>query len=127
LEWEVESAGTLGVHGCPPHQFSRKVAAEYGIDISEKTCRQLTKEDIKKFDRIYVMDDENYLEVQRISAGNWDSGKVDLILNELYPGEERIVPDPVCGGEEGFRIVFESLDKACDAIIKKYAPTLHSI
>src|SRR4051795_6992226 len=106
LDWEVESAGTLGSHASPPHRFSVKVAAEYGIDISEKTCRLLTKDDIRRFERIYVMDDENYLEVERISAGNWDSGKVDLILNELYPGEDRIVPDPLFGGEEGFRTVF---------------------
>jgi protein-tyrosine phosphatase len=128
LDWEVDSAGTLGHNvGCAPHHFSQKVARQYGVDICEQKCRHFTKDDIKNFDRIYVMDDENYLDVKRISGGNWDSGKVDLIMNEVYPGEDRIVPDPWFGGEEGFHKVYEMLDKACDAIIKKYSHSLHSI
>lgn len=128
LNWEVDSAGTLGRNeGCAPHAFSQKVALDNGLDICELKCRYFTKDDIKNFDKIYVMDDENYLDVKRISGSNWDSGKVDLILNELYPGEDRIVPDPWHGGEEGFRKVYETLDKACDAIIKKYAPSMHLV
>lgn len=128
LDWEIDSAGTLGHNvGCPPHHLSQKVARQYGMDICEHKCRNFSKEDIKNFDKIYVMDDENYLDVKRISVKNWDAGKVDLIMNELYPGEDRIVPDPWYGGEEGFHKVYEMLDKACDAIIKRYAPSMHSI
>jgi len=128
LDWTIDSAGTLGRNeGCAPHQFSQKIGRLHGIDISDKKCRYFTSDDIKNFDRIYVMDDENYLHVKKISGTNWDSGKVDLILNELYPGEDRIIPDPWFGGEEGFHKVYEMLDRACDAIVKKYAPVLHSI
>jgi protein-tyrosine phosphatase len=128
LDWTIDSAGTLGRNeGCPPHQFSQKVVGLNGIDISEKKCRYFTPDDIKHFDKIYVMDDENYLHVKKISGANWDSGKVDLILNELYPGEDRIIPDPWFGGEEGFHKVYDMLDKACDAIIKKYASIMHPV
>lgn len=128
LDWEVKSAGTLGRNaGCPPHHFSQKVARQYGIDICDQKCRNFTCEDIKNFDKIYVMDDENYLDVKRISGKNWDSGKVDLIMNELYPGEDRIIPDPWYGGEEGFHKVYEMLDKVCDAIIRKYASSMHLV
>jgi protein-tyrosine phosphatase len=128
LDWEVDSAGTLGQNeGCAPHKFSQKVALEYGVDICQHKCRYFTKDDIKNYDKIYVMDDENFLDVKRISGKNWDSGKVDLIMNELYPAEDRIVPDPWHGREEGFHKVYDMLDKACDAIIKKYAPTMHTV
>lgn len=128
LDWEVDSAGTLGRNeGCAPHKHSQKIAKQYGIDISEQKCRYFTKEDMKNFDKIYVMDDENYLDVKRLSGNNWDAGKVNLILNELYPAEDRIVPDPWYGGEEGFHRVYELLDKACDMIIKKYSPTMHVV
>ena len=46
--------------------------------------------------------------------------KVDLILNELYPGENRGVPDPWFGAEDGYHKVFDMLDKACDKIIERY-------
>jgi protein-tyrosine phosphatase len=128
LDWQIDSAGTLGRNeGCAPHHFSQKVARKFHIDIREHKCRPFVKEDMKNFDKIYVMDDENYLDVKRISSNYWDSGKVDLILNELYPAEDRIVPDPWFGGEEGFNKVYEMLDKACDAIVRKYAPTMHPI
>jgi protein-tyrosine phosphatase len=128
LDWVIDSAGTLGRNeGCAPHKFSQKIAKQFDLDISQQKCRYFTKDDMKNFDKIYVMDDENYLDVKRISGSYFDSGKVDLILNELYPGEDRIIPDPWYGGEDGFHKVYEILDKACDAIIRKYAPTMHSI
>ena len=42
-----------------------------------------------------------------------------LILNELYPGENRNVPDPYYGGDQGFENVYQMLDKACDNIASK--------
>src|SRR4051812_8308896 len=94
LNWEVDSAGTDGYQpGCPPHHFSQKVAKNYGIDISTQKCRHFRPGDIETFDRIYVMDDENYDEVRRISGKKWNPQKVDFLLNEVYPGKDKIVPD----------------------------------
>lgn len=120
LNWQVESAGTESYHiGKPPHQLSQKVAQQNGIDISHQHCRQFTKEDILQFDRIYVMDSSNYVDVKRICGKLWDEGKVDLLLNELYAGENRSIPDPWYGNEDGYHIVFEMISRACDNIIQK--------
>lgn len=119
LDWEVDSAGTNGYQpGCPPHHFSQKVAKFYGIDIGEQKCRHFTKNDIDKFDTIYVMDEENYYDVQRICGEKWDPKKVDFLLNEIYPMQNRMVPDPWFGGEDGFHKVYEMIDEACEAIVK---------
>jgi protein-tyrosine phosphatase len=45
---------------------------------------------------------------------NWDEKKVSLILDQLYPGENREVPDPWYGTEKDYHIVFEMLEKACE-------------
>lgn len=121
LHWEVDSAGTGNYHiGEKPHQLSQKVALHNGIDISAQRCRQFTKEDIRNFDLIYVMDADNYTDVKRICGEYWDAAKVTLILEGLYPGEEKEVPDPWYGTEKDFHIVFGLLSRACDAIIDRY-------
>ena len=122
LNWLVDSAGTANYHKDePPHRLSQKVSKLNGIDISHLRGRQFMKEDMIEFDKIYVMDEENYAEVKRISRNNWNEQKVDLLLNELYPNENRSVPDPWYGAEEGYHKVFDMINKACDEIIEKYA------
>ncbi len=122
LDWEVDSAGTAGYHvGEAPHRLSQKVAKLNGIDIGQQQCRQFVQEDMQQFDRIYVMDSSNYNDVRRISAGLWNDNKTDLLLNELYPGQNRNVPDPWYGEEDGYHKVFDMIDKACEAIVKKYS------
>ena len=118
LDWTVDSAGTAGYHiGEAPHHLSQKVAKMNGIDISKQQCRKFCKEDILRFDKIYVMDSSNYEDVKRACGNLWDSSKVDFLLNELYSGEDREVPDPWYGGEDGFHVVFEMLDRACEKIV----------
>ena len=121
LDWVVDSAGTGGYHiGEQPHVLSQKVARLNGVDITNQQCRQFTREDILVFDRILVMDTDNYQEVKRICGANWNGAKVDYLLNALYPGENREVPDPWYGTEKDYHLVFEMLDKACDKIIEDY-------
>jgi protein-tyrosine phosphatase len=122
LQWIVESAGTGAWHlGQPPHRLSQKVALKNGIDISGQRCRLFRKEDMLHFNRIYVMDKENYNDVKMMSGELWEAGKVDLLLNELYPGEDRAVPDPYYGAEADYLEVFDLVSRACDKIILKYA------
>lgn len=121
LDWMVDSAGTTGhCIGIEPHHLSQKIARLNGIDISTQQCRRFTKEDMLAFDRIYVMDIDNYQEVKRISRNNWDEKKVSLLMDELYPGQQHEVPDPWYGAEDGYHTVFEMIDKACDCIIARY-------
>jgi len=122
LKWKVDSAGTANYHvGEPPHKLSQKVARVNGINISQQCCRQFKKDDMLAFDKIYVMDSENYIDVRRISGELWDEEKTDLLLNELYPGKNMGVPDPWYGNEDGYHKVFKLISDACDMIIEKYS------
>jgi protein-tyrosine phosphatase len=122
IDLRVDSAGTAGYHiGEPPHHLSQKVAWMNGVDIGTHRGRQFSKDDMDVFDRIYVMDSANYNDVRRIAGEKWDPARVDLLLNELYPGQNRAVPDPWYGEEEGYHTVYDMVDKACRNIIKKHS------
>ena len=122
LNWTVDSAGTAGYHiGEAPHHLSQKVAKLNGIDISKQKGRKFRKEDILFYDKIFVMDNSNYNDIKHICGNYWKEEKVDLLLNELYPSEDRDVPDPWYGGEDGFHVVFEMIDRACENIVSKYS------
>lgn len=119
LDWEVDSAGTGNYHiGEAPHHISQKVAMCNGIDISAQQCRQVQPEDIDRFDCILVMDRSNYQDVKRIMGAGWNPDKVSLLLDVLYPGEEKEVPDPWYGTEPGYHEVYAMLDKACERFIQ---------
>jgi protein-tyrosine phosphatase len=121
LDWEVDSAGTLGHQiGCQPHQLSQKLARIHGFDISYQACRKLTEKDLEIFDKIYVMDSENYADVISLAKKSGTENKVDFLLNELHPGRNFNIPDPWYGGEDGYHQVYEMIENACRAIVKKY-------
>lgn len=114
---EVDSAGTAAYHvGEPPDERSREVAAKHGIDISGQRARQFEVSDFDRFDKIYAMDSQNFSNIAALARNNNDLDKVDMILNESYPGENRQVPDPYYGGKNGFEKVYQMLDEACEKI-----------
>lgn len=122
LNWQVESAGTGGWHvGNPPHPLSQKIARLNGVDISQQKARQFAASDMQDFDKVYFMDSANYTDARHLAGPLWNEAKADLLMNELYPGQNRAVPDPYYGTEEGYHQVFAMLAKACDCIIEKYS------
>jgi protein-tyrosine phosphatase len=120
LNWEVDSAGTNGYHvGEAPHRFSQKVAKHRGIDISTQQCRKFSKNDFDHFDKIYAMSADIIKEMKLISKEKYDPAKVDLLLNECCPGENKDVPDPWYGAEAGYHTVYDMIDEACEAIVQR--------
>lgn len=121
LNWKVDSAGTNGFHvGEQPHRLSQKVARLKGIDISKQQCRRFAKEDFQRFDKIYAMAADVVEEMKWVGKDEYNDAIVDLLLNEVYPGKDLDIPDPWYGTEPGYHKVYDLIEKACDAIIKKY-------
>ena len=122
LNWSIESAGTNGYHtGEPPHRLSQKVAKLNGLDICNQRSRRFVAEDFERFDKIYAMSSDVIDEMKIIARKKFDASKVDLLMNELYPGKDLDVPDPWYGPEPGYHDVYAMIDKACDLIVRKYA------
>lgn len=120
LDIEVDSAGTAGYHiGDPPDSRMRATAKRFGVSIDALIARQFVVSDFDQFDLIYAMDTSNYNNILALSRNDKEEQKVKLILNESHPGQNLSVPDPYYGGDQGFIDVFNLLDEATDAIMKK--------
>ncbi|TRZ41058.1 low molecular weight protein-tyrosine-phosphatase [Robertkochia solimangrovi] len=116
-EITVDSAATSNYHiGSTPDPRSISTAILHNIDISDQRGRQFQVSDFDHFDKIYVMDNSNYRNVKALARDRKDIEKIDLILNTIFPGQDRDVPDPYYGGEDGFEKVYKMLDEACSNI-----------
>ncbi|MFL9830745.1 low molecular weight protein-tyrosine-phosphatase [Flavobacterium sp. ARAG 55.4] len=119
-KFTIDSAGTGSWHvGHQPDSRSIAVAKKYQLDISGQKGRQFKPADFDTFDYIYVMDNSNYRDVIHLAKNESQKAKVQIILNELYPGENVDVPDPYYGIENGFETVYQMLDEACENIAAK--------
>lgn len=123
LDWQIDSAGTGPWHvGEPPHKGSQRVCKKYGVDISGQRGRQFHKEDFLSYNKIYVMDSENYQEVKRVAGELFDEAKINFVMNELHDGKNINVPDPwFANTDAAFEEVYKLLDNATEKIIEKYA------
>lgn len=116
----IDSAGTGGWHvGEKPDERSIQIAKENGLDISHQECRKFQLLDFDLFDYIYVMDNSNYKDIVSLSRNKSDREKVHLILNEIDSNNNKNVPDPYYGGTNGFKLVYDMLDEACEVIANK--------
>ena len=122
LNWTIESAGTNGYHtGEAPHRLSQKVAKLNGIDICDQRARQFVKADMDRYDKIYALADDVADEIRRIAKEKYDPAKVDMLMNEAYPGKNHSVPDPWYGPEPGYHEVYQLIEEACDKIVERYS------
>ena len=122
LNWTIESASTNGIHvGEAPHHFIQKVAKQNGINICNQLSRKFEAKDFEKYNKIYVMAADVMQDVKRIAGEYFNEHKADYFLNELHAGKNEDVPDPWYGNEDGYTIVYELINKTCDAIIAKEA------
>jgi protein-tyrosine phosphatase len=116
----VDSAGTGSYHiGSPPDPRSIQVSQDNGIDISQQSARQFQSSDFTKFDRIFVMDQQNYRDVIAKANNQDEIDKVELLCEVACMGV-RPVPDPYYGGDEGFKSVFDLVKTACHRIAKQW-------
>jgi protein-tyrosine phosphatase len=100
--------------------LSQKVAKLNSVDISDQAARAFTADDFDRFDKIYAMSSDILVDMKRIAKKKFIPEKTDLLLNEVFPGENLDVPDPWYGEEPGYHEVFRMIDEACEKIIEKY-------
>lgn len=113
----IESSGTSSYHvGEKPDPGSQRVARErIGLDICYQRSQQLTRRHVEEFDVLVAMDASN----KRVAEG-WDIGKSIRLLREWEPtatDQNKDVPDPWGGGGSQFDLVFDIVDRCCDALL----------
>lgn len=111
LGWEVDSAGTGDWHvGQAPDRRSTAVAKLNGVDISGQRAQHFTWELFANYDRIFVMDHQNYKDVVGLAKDEKEIAKVSLFL------VDGIVPDPYYD-DTMFMPVFEMVEKRCQELL----------
>ncbi|SDI20285.1 low molecular weight protein-tyrosine-phosphatase [Winogradskyella thalassocola] len=116
----IDSAGTAAYHiGNAPDKRSISVAKQNGLDISAQNARQFKVSDFDTFDFIYVMDQSNYNDIIHLARNAEDINKVELFLEGNTLIENKNMPDPYYGGQDGFEYVFNLINETCDILIKK--------
>ncbi|MDH5721884.1 MAG: low molecular weight phosphotyrosine protein phosphatase [Alphaproteobacteria bacterium] len=112
-----ESAGTHGYHiGEPPDSRAVKIAAEYGIDMSDMLARDVVDSDFKRFDYIIAMD-RGHLKWLESRAKN-SKALIRLLLDDVSQYGTLDVPDPYYGGLDDFRKTFGLIQDGVQNFLK---------
>lgn len=111
----LESSGTTAFHaGENADARARAELRKHGIEFRH-AARSFRKSDLEAYDLILTMDRGNYRDVVRIAEAETEP-KVHM-FRDFDPEGGGEVPDPYYGGRNGFREVYEMIDRTCDAII----------
>lgn len=110
----VDSAGTGRYHiGQLPDQRMRIHARRRGIELTHR-CRQVCANDFDGFDLIIGMDGSNISNLRRIAPSPEAERKIHSMAEYFNPSTTwDHVPDPYYEGSEGFELVLDLLQEAC--------------
>lgn len=113
----LDSAGLYGGHAgdLPDHRMCVH-ARRRGYELTHRS-RQVQHPDFEKFDIIVAMDDSNMDDLKSM-AGSIDEEKKIVSMASflrMHPHHD-YVPDPYYEGAEGFEIVLDLLEDACQGL-----------
>lgn len=123
---EIDSAGTIGYHtGELPDNRMRKHASQRGYDLVSK-ARKFSADDLKLFDLIVVMDDDNYSDVTALTENINEINKVVKLTDFCSNNNYNYVPDPYYGSGDGFELVLDLLEDGCENLFNKIKSEIES-
>lgn len=121
-KFEIESAGTGAWHvGERPDARAEMVASQHGVELLSR-ARQITEDDLLRFDHVVAMDRENLRSIQRMADALGDEATAEIHLLRTFDPEGGIgdeVPDPYYGGASGFENVYEMVARSCRALLDR--------
>lgn len=122
--FKIDSCGTADFHiGEKPDSRSVANAKKNGILYNHRG-RQLKKFDFNDFDYILPMDDSNINNVEQLKPEGATAAVIKMRdFDEEGVGQD--VPDPYYGGENGFQLVFEILERSTENLLNKLVEKHH--
>ncbi|MCM1521747.1 MAG: low molecular weight phosphotyrosine protein phosphatase [Muribaculaceae bacterium] len=112
--WEIDSAGTGRYHiGSLPDRRMRIHARERGLNL-DHICRQVRESDFRDFDLVIGMDSSNLMDLREMCPDPKLLPRIHS-MSEWFtqPCSYDYVPDPYYEGSEGFELVLDLLEDAC--------------
>ncbi|MBI4382619.1 MAG: low molecular weight phosphotyrosine protein phosphatase [Nitrospinae bacterium] len=115
----IESAGTGDWHvGKLPDSRMQATANKNGLRLTSR-ARQFRRDDFDRFDLVVAMDRANEAELSRMCAPETAREKLKLFRSfDPQCNGDPDVPDPYYGGNDGFDVVFQIVQRACPEILK---------
>jgi protein-tyrosine phosphatase len=118
---QVDSCGIIDYHvGEKADARMRKHASKRGHEI-KSIARQFNPEnDFNEFDYIIVMDDDNLNDIHKLDPEKKHRHKVHKMTDFSQKATHYDhIPDPYYGGTDGFEIVIDMLEDACEGLVIK--------
>ena len=113
-----DSAGTIAYHtGEHADARMQKHAIKRGYNLTS-LARQIKHHDFDDFDYIVAMDTDNYNNVLALDKQEKYKNKVSMMMDFAKKYNDKNVPDPYYGGEQGFEYVLDLLEDACSGLLK---------
>ena len=117
--FEIDSAGTSAWHaGEPADRRMQSHAVKRGYNLTSISRKFNPHSDFDRFDMIVGMDNSNTEDLKRMARNADDLKKLykmtDFSRNFGYDE----VPDPYYGGSEGFELVLDLLEDACEGLLE---------
>ncbi len=115
---EIASVGTIGLHaGELPDERMRAAAARRGYELNSR-ARQITREDMERYDFILTMDGSNHRDVLALATTNVQRSRVWPFVGFCSKHNDTSVPDPYYGGAEGFEHVLDLIEDGCGGFLR---------
>lgn len=113
-----DSCGTAAYHvGEAPDRRATHAAQARGYPMADLRGRQVCDSDFEEYDYILAMDRSNYADLKHRSPAHLHP-KIQLFLR-FSSTDEREVPDPYYGGDEGFDHVLDLVEDACEGLLQR--------
>jgi protein-tyrosine phosphatase len=115
---ELDSAGTGSWHiGKAPDARTRSAGAQRGYNMDGLRARQVVPEDFQHFDYVLAMDQANLADLAMMRPRD-ARAELRLFLDFHPQHQQRDVPDPYYGGEQGFADVLDLVEEGAEGLIQ---------
>lgn len=116
-KFEIDSAGLISYHeGEQADPRMRQHASARGINITS-IARKIKDDDFRHFDMIIGMDNDNIARLTSIAPTQESVLKISKMTDYCLNYDADSVPDPYYGGADGFELVLDLLNDACNGLI----------
>jgi len=117
--FEIDSAGTSAWHaGEPADRRMQSHAIKRGYNLTSISRKFDPNSDFDHFDMIIGMDDSNMHDLKEMARNTNDLDKLYKMTDFCQTSAYNEVPDPYYGGTDGFELVLDLLEDACEGLLE---------